>query len=114
MQAYVETFILRAFYDGVRQASEYKSFAVVFEQLFHVFAIHTLRNQATDFIRVRNKIKIPSFILLFQLKLLTSDQIYQLETYSLPDMYARLRPNLVALVDAFEFHDNELSKYLRY
>ena len=25
-------------------------------------------------------------------------------------MYARLRPNLVTLVDAFDFHDNELSK----
>jgi len=43
------------------------------------------------------------------LNLLTSDQIYQLETSVLLDMYARLRPNLVALVDAFDFHDNELS-----
>ena len=48
----METFILRAFYDGVRKASEYKSFALIFEQLFHVFAIHTLRNEAIDFIRV--------------------------------------------------------------
>jgi acyl-CoA oxidase len=96
-KAYVETFIVRAFYDGVRQASEHRPFTSVFEQLFHVFAIHTLRNQATDFIR---------------LKLLTSDQIYQLETYSLPDMYTRLRPNLVTLVDTFDFHDNELDSCL--
>ncbi len=53
--------------------------------------------------------------LLFQLKLLTSDQIYHLENTNLPDMYTRLRPNLIALVDAFDFHDNELSKkYLKY
>ncbi len=55
IQAYVETFVLRAFYDGVRTASEHKPFALIFEQLFHVFAIHTLRNQATDFIRVRTR-----------------------------------------------------------
>ncbi|CAF0966451.1 unnamed protein product, partial [Rotaria sordida] len=96
-KAYVETFILRAFYDGVRKAAEHQSFALVFEQLFHVFAIHTLRNQATDFIR---------------LKLLTAEQIYQLETYTLPDLYTRLRPNLVALVDTFDFHDNELNSCL--
>jgi hypothetical protein len=56
--------MLRAFYDGVRQASEHKSFALIFEQLFHVFAIHTLRNQATDFIRVNksnSNIKIIKF-----------------------------------------------------
>jgi len=96
-QAYVETFILRAFLDGVRRASTHQAFAAIFEQLFHVFAIFTLRNQAADFIR---------------LKLLTADQIYQLETYTLPDMYARLRPNLVPLVDAFSFHDNELDSCL--
>ncbi|CAF2817046.1 unnamed protein product [Rotaria sp. Silwood2] len=96
-KAYVETFIIRALYDGVHKASEHQSLALVFEQLFHVFAIHTLRNQAIDFIR---------------LKLLTAEQIYQLETYTLPDMYARLRPNLVTLVDAFEFHDNELDSCL--
>ncbi|CAF5067583.1 unnamed protein product [Rotaria sp. Silwood1] len=88
-KAYVETFILRALYDAVHKASEQQSFALVFEQIFHVFAIHTLRNQATDFIR---------------LKLLTAEQVYQLETSTLPDMYARLRPNLVTLVDAFDFH----------
>lgn len=49
---------------------------------------------------------------LFQLKLLTPDQIYQFETKNLPDLYARLRPNLVSIVDAFDFHDNELSKYI--
>ncbi|UJR27411.1 hypothetical protein I4U23_008701 [Adineta vaga] len=96
-KAYIETFVLRAFYDGVRKASEHKQFASVFEQLFHVFAIHTLRNAAADFIR---------------LKLLTPDQVYQLEINSLPDMYARLRPNLIALVDAFDFHDNELNSCL--
>ncbi|CAF0812925.1 unnamed protein product [Adineta steineri] len=96
-KAFIETVVLRAFYDGVRKASEHKSFGPVFEQLFHVFAIHTLRNSATDFIR---------------LKLLTADQIYQLETFNLPDMYARLRPNLISLVDAFDFHDNELNSCL--
>jgi hypothetical protein len=44
------------------------------------------------------------------LKLLSADQIYELETRTLPDMYAQLRPNLVALVDAFDFHDHELGK----
>ncbi|CAF3403868.1 unnamed protein product [Rotaria sp. Silwood1] len=96
-KAYVETFILRALYDAVHKASEQQSFALVFEQIFHVFAIHTLRNQATDFIR---------------LKLLTAEQVYQLETSTLPDMYARLRPNLVTLVDAFDFHNNELDSCL--
>jgi hypothetical protein len=45
------------------------------------------------------------------LKLLSADQIYELETRTLPDMYARLRPNLVTLVDAFDFHDFELSEF---
>jgi hypothetical protein len=49
----VETFILRAFYHGVRKASEHKSLALIFEQLFHVFAIHTLRNATADFVRVK-------------------------------------------------------------
>ncbi|CAF4741856.1 unnamed protein product, partial [Rotaria magnacalcarata] len=44
--------------------------------------------------------------------LLTAEQVYQLETYSLPDMYNRLRPNLVTLVDGFDFHDNELDSCL--
>jgi hypothetical protein len=48
--------------------------------------------------------------LVWQLKLLSADQIYELETHVLPDLYTRLRPNLVALVDAFDFHDHELSK----
>ncbi|CAM4852807.1 unnamed protein product [Rotaria socialis] len=96
-KAYIETFVLRALYDGVRKALGHNSLALVFEQLFHVFAIHTLRNQAADFIR---------------LKLLTAEQVYQLETYSLPDMYNRLRPNLVTLVDGFDFHDNELNSCL--
>ena len=55
-------------YDGVRRASEHKSFGIIFEQLFHVFAIHTLRNQAIDFIRVnRNKFnsKRPIHFILF-------------------------------------------------
>ncbi len=64
IQAYVESFILRAFYDGVRKASEYQSFALIFEQLFHVFAIHTLRNQATDFIRVRYIIKFLNLVII--------------------------------------------------
>jgi hypothetical protein len=29
-------------------------------------------------------------------------------------MYTRLRPNLVTLVDTFDFHDNELGKNLKY
>ncbi|CAF4091082.1 unnamed protein product [Rotaria magnacalcarata] len=45
-------------------------------------------------------------------KLVPSEQVYQLETYSLPDMYNRLRPNLVTLVDGFDFHDNELDSCL--
>jgi hypothetical protein len=45
------------------------------------------------------------------LKLLSADKIYELETRVLPDMYTRLRPNLVALVDAFDFHDNELGEF---
>jgi hypothetical protein len=50
-------------YDGVRRASEHNSsFGVVFEQLFHVFAIHTLKNQATDFIRVNRKNLIPKVL----------------------------------------------------
>lgn len=96
-KAYVETFVLRALLDYVRKSSEHTSIAPIFEQLFHVFAIYTLKNSAMDFIH---------------LNLLTSDQIYQLETSVLLDMYARLRPNLVALVDAFDFHDNELSSCL--
>lgn len=36
--------------------------------------------------------------------------MYKLETGTLPDLYARLRPNLVALVDAFDFHDHELGE----
>lgn len=96
-QAYVETYVLRALFDHVRRSSDHASLNPVFEQLFHVFAIYTLKNSAMDFIR---------------LNLLTSDQIYQLEATILPDMYARLRPNLVALVDAFEFHDEELNSCL--
>jgi hypothetical protein len=41
---------------------------------------------------------------------LSANQIYELETRTLPEMYAHLRPNLVALVDAFDFHDFELSE----
>lgn len=54
LQAYVETFVVRAFYEGVLKASAHSSLAPVFEQLFQVFAIHTIRNQALDFIRVRH------------------------------------------------------------
>ncbi len=43
--------------------------------------------------------------------MLSADQIYEIETHVLPDLYTRLRPNLVALVDAFDFHDYELGKF---
>ncbi|CAF4289872.1 unnamed protein product [Adineta steineri] len=93
----METFFIRAFYEQVGKASQHSTIALALEQLFYVFAIHTLCNQSTDFIR---------------LKLLSADQIYELETHVLPDMYTRLRPNLVALVDAFDLHDFELNSCL--
>ncbi|CAF4414402.1 unnamed protein product, partial [Adineta steineri] len=76
---------------------QHPSISFVLQQIFYVFAIHTLRNESIDFIR---------------LKLLSPDQIYDLETHVLPDIYTRLRPNLVALVDAFDFHDNEIDSCL--
>ncbi|UJR20018.1 hypothetical protein I4U23_023152 [Adineta vaga] len=96
-KAHMETFIMRAFYEQVKKAPQYSSIASVLEQLFYVYAIHTLRNESTDFIRLR---------------LLPADQIYDLETRILPDLYAQLRPNLVTLVDAFDFHDFELNSCL--
>ncbi|CAF3578845.1 unnamed protein product [Adineta steineri] len=96
-KAHMETFFIRAFYEQVGKASQHSTIALALEQLFYVFTIHTLCNQSTDFIR---------------LKLLSADQIYELETHTLPDMYTRLRPNLVALVDAFDLHDFELNSCL--
>ncbi|CAF1500184.1 unnamed protein product [Adineta ricciae] len=96
-KAHMETFIIRAFYDQVQNARQHVSIALVLEQLFYVYAIHTLRNTSTDFVR---------------LKLLSADQIYELESRVLPDLYIQLRPNLVTLVDAFDFHDFELDSCL--
>ncbi|CAF1385836.1 unnamed protein product, partial [Rotaria sordida] len=96
-KAHMETFLTRAFYEQVRKAAQHSSISIVLEQLFYVFVIHTLRNESADFIR---------------LKLLSADQIYEYESRFLPDMYTRLRPNLVALVDAFDFHDHELNSCL--
>ncbi|CAF1253259.1 unnamed protein product [Rotaria sordida] len=95
--AHMETYLMRAFYEQVNKASQHPSISSILEQLFYVFAIHTLRNESADFIRF---------------KLLSADQIYELETRTLPDMYSQLRPNLVALVDAFDFHDHELDSCL--
>jgi hypothetical protein len=44
------------------------------------------------------------------MKLLSVEQIHELGTYVLPTLYAQLRPNLVALVDAFDLHDFEHSE----
>lgn len=55
----METVVLRAFYDWVRRAAAQPSFASVFQDLFHVFAIHTLRSQAADFVRVSIEGKRP-------------------------------------------------------
>lgn len=43
---------MRAFYEQVNRASQHPSISLVLEQLFYVFAIHTLYNESTDFIRV--------------------------------------------------------------
>ena len=48
----METFLMRAFYDQVNKAAQHPSISLIFEQLFYVFAIHTLRNESADFIRV--------------------------------------------------------------
>ncbi|CAF0733727.1 unnamed protein product [Adineta steineri] len=96
-KAHMESFLIRSFYEQVNKADQHPSISFVLQQLFYVFAIHTLRNESIDFIR---------------LKLLSPDQIYDLETRVLPDIYTRLRPNLVALVDAFDFHDNEIDSCL--
>ncbi len=73
--------------------------------------IHYAMNQQISFKYVSQYVsKSLHLCLVWQLKLLSADQIYELETHVLPDLYTRLRPNLVALVDAFDFHDHELSK----
>lgn len=43
---------MRVFHEQLGQANQPASILAVLEQLFHVFAIHTLRNGSTDFIRV--------------------------------------------------------------
>nr|BAK02006.1 predicted protein [Hordeum vulgare subsp. vulgare] len=96
-KAHMETYIMRSFLEQVNKAAHHPKFSVILEQLFYVFAIHTLRNESKDFIR---------------LNLLTAEQIYELENRLLPDLYTRLRPNLVPLVDAFDFHDVELDSCL--
>jgi hypothetical protein len=50
----METFLIRAFYEKVTKAAQHPSIVTILEQLFYVyvFAIHTLRNQSADFIRV--------------------------------------------------------------
>ncbi|UJR20063.1 hypothetical protein I4U23_023196 [Adineta vaga] len=96
-KAHMETFLLRSFYEQVNKTAQHPTFSLILEQLFYVFAIHTLCNQTKDFIRF---------------KLLTIEQIHELEIRLLPDLYARLRPNLVSLVDAFDFHDVELESCL--
>ncbi len=62
----METFLLRAFYEQVSKATQHPSIALIFEQLFYVFAIHTLRNESADFIRVYiSKIYLYIYISLF-------------------------------------------------
>jgi hypothetical protein len=48
----METFLMRAFYEQVDKATQHPSISLILEQLFYVFAIHTLRNESADFIRV--------------------------------------------------------------
>jgi hypothetical protein len=48
----METFLMRAFYEQVVKATQHPSIVLILEQLFYVFAIHTLRNESADFIRV--------------------------------------------------------------
>ena len=48
----METFFMRAFYEQVVKAAQHPSLSLIFEQLFSVYAIHTLRNESADFIRV--------------------------------------------------------------
>ena len=43
---------MRAFYEQIGKATQHQSMSLILEQLFHVFAIHTLRNESADFIRV--------------------------------------------------------------
>jgi len=51
-EAHMETFLMRAFYEQVNKAAQHPSISLILEQLFYVFAIHTLRNESADFIRV--------------------------------------------------------------
>ncbi len=43
---------MRAFYEQVDKATQHPSISLILEQLFYVFAIHTLRTESADFIRV--------------------------------------------------------------
>jgi hypothetical protein len=51
----------------VTKATQHPSIGSIFEQLFCVFAIHTLRNESADFIQVRISIFKQVFISLFVL-----------------------------------------------
>lgn len=51
-QAHMETFLMRAFYEHINKSIQHISISLILEQLFSVFAIHTLRNESVDFIRV--------------------------------------------------------------
>ncbi len=48
----METFLMRALYEQLDKATHHPSISSILEQLFYVFAIHTLRNESADFIRV--------------------------------------------------------------
>ncbi len=63
----METFLMRAFYEQVTKATQHPSILLILEQLFYVFAIHTLRNESEDYSRVRTSIFKHVFAYLFGL-----------------------------------------------
>ena len=58
----MESFLMRAFYEQVGKATQHPSISLIFEQLFYVFAIHTLRNESADFIRVSMSMEASLYI----------------------------------------------------
>ncbi|CAF0899456.1 unnamed protein product, partial [Didymodactylos carnosus] len=96
-EAHLETFVLRSFYNSIKNITGNKVVSAVLEQLFELFAIYRLKMNTFDFL---------------QFDILSKEKINFLINKRLNELYCLIRPNAVSLVDAFDFHDNELNSVI--
>ncbi|XP_013401428.1 peroxisomal acyl-coenzyme A oxidase 1 isoform X1 [Lingula anatina] len=95
-KAHVQCYVLKNFVDSIEQYGHHEDVARVLTQLCQLFAVDGILNNAGDFL---------------QGGFMSYDQLDNM-TAKLLDLLAAIRPNAVALVDAFDFSDHLLQSVL--